>query len=121
MAEPTVALAAVLALSFGLAAYAAVLGGVETVASLSAGPTLERIHEAVTVGGVADPERLAGATRRADSGGGGVNATLTAAGRRWTAGRRGALLRHDRHWAVEREGERKQKWERQRNRERQRH
>ncbi|WP_435064103.1 DUF7285 family protein [Halobaculum sp. EA56] len=85
-AEPTVALAAVLALSFGLAAYAAVLGGVDAVTGPSAGPTLERVHEGVTVGGVADPDRLADATERAGADALEMNATLTAAGRRWSAG-----------------------------------
>jgi hypothetical protein len=85
-AEPTVALAAVLALSLGVAAYANVLDGVgESTSVPTARPALERAHDAVTVGGVADPRRLdgaaaaAGVDRRA-------NVTLAVAGRHWSAG-----------------------------------
>ncbi|QZP37614.1 DUF7285 family protein [Halobaculum magnesiiphilum] len=84
-AEPTVALAAVLALSFGIAAYTVVLGGVGDRRP-TAEPTLERVHDEITVGGVADPERFdrAGAViARTDTR---ANATLRVAGRRWRVG-----------------------------------
>lgn len=83
--EATVALAAVLAFSLGLSAYTTVLvdgGG----SSLTAEPTLERVSDAVTVAGVADPARLAEATEAAASGPTLANATLTAGGQRWQAG-----------------------------------
>ncbi|SHH51506.1 DUF7285 family protein [Halobaculum gomorrense] len=85
-AEPTVALAAVLALSLGVAAYAIVLDGVGGSRSTpSARPALERVHEAVTVGGVADPGRLGGGAATAGTNRR-MNVTLAVAGRRWSAG-----------------------------------
>lgn len=85
-ADPLVALAAVLALSLGLSAYLVVLDGVDSPASPTAGPTLERVRDAVTVGGVADPDRLIDAGRAARADERGVTVTLTAAGREWSAG-----------------------------------
>ncbi|WP_348611056.1 DUF7285 family protein [Halobaculum rarum] len=84
-AEPTVALAAVLALSLGVAAYTVVLGGVGE-RQPTAEPTLERVHDAITVGGVADPgrlDRVRSVTVRTD---GHANVTLRVAGRHWRVG-----------------------------------
>lgn len=86
--EPLVALAAVLAVSLGLSAYVVVLDGVADPSGPDAGPTLDRVHDRVTVGGVADPDRLADAVRGSRSDGSHVNATLTAADERWSAGGR---------------------------------
>lgn len=110
-AEPTVALAAVLALSLGLSAYAVVLDGVRTdgagaVGAPDASATLERIADAVAVGGVAAPARLAEATGDARTDAAGVNVTLDAAGRRWSVGGRlpgpeSTTIRASRRLAVE--------------------
>jgi len=84
-AEPTVALAAVLALSLGVAAYTVVLDGAVD-RQPTAEPTLERVHDAITVGGVADPGRIDRVRSVTDRTAGHVNATLTVAGRRWRVG-----------------------------------
>jgi len=84
-AEPTVALAAVLALSLGVGAYAVVLTGVDDRRP-TAEPTLERVHDAITVGGVADAgrlDRVRSVIARTD---GNASVVLTAAGRRWRVG-----------------------------------
>lgn len=86
LAEPTVALAAVIALSFGLSAYALVLDGVAVGGEPAASPTLERVHERVTAGGVADPERVSALDTDALGDGPTVNVTLSVAGREWSAG-----------------------------------
>lgn len=85
-AEPTVTLAAVLAIAFGLAAYAIVLGdAVPTQDRDFAEPTLVRAHDRLTPGGVADPSRLDLARDEAPAGYG-ANLTLATADRRWTVG-----------------------------------
>ena len=84
--EPLVALAAVLAISLGLSAFAVVLGGVGDPSAPAAGPALELVRDRVSVGGVADPDRLAGAVAETATPERHVNATLAAGGERWTAG-----------------------------------
>ncbi|QZX99727.1 DUF7285 family protein [Halobaculum rubrum] len=84
-AEPTVALAAVLALSLGVAAYTVVLGGVDE-REPTAEPTLERVHDAISVGGVADPGRLDRVRSVIAGTDGNASVTLTVAGRHWRAG-----------------------------------
>ena len=87
LAEPSVALAAVLALSLGVSAYALVLDGVATGGSgPAAAPVLERVHGTVTVGGVVDPGRVSTLETNTLADGGSVNVTLSVAGRQWTAG-----------------------------------
>ena len=85
-AEPTVTLAAVLAIVLGVTAYAVVLG--DAVPSRDrdlAEPTLVRAYDRLTPGGVADPSRL-DLTRDEAPAGYGVNLTLAAAERRWAVG-----------------------------------
>ncbi|MFC4358751.1 hypothetical protein ACFO0N_12440 [Halobium salinum] len=96
-AEPTVALAAVFAVAVGVSLYAGVLGDVvpDRERDLSE-PTLRRVFDRVTAGGVASPPRLSEALAGdPESGRGGsqvgpsgygVNATLRAGGERWSAG-----------------------------------
>ncbi|UIP01161.1 hypothetical protein Hbl1158_07385 [Halobaculum sp. CBA1158] len=98
LAEPTAALASVLAISLGIAAYATVLGGVGASGSPAADPALERAADAVTVGGVADPDRLPGALAAAagvESDDAGVTVSLSAGGRNWSAGSPPATLERD--------------------------
>lgn len=85
--EPLAALAAVLVLGIALGVYADALAAVEPPQSSSptAGATLQEVHETVTDDGVAEPGRLATATGVAPPGHD-LNATLSAAGHRWTAG-----------------------------------
>lgn len=84
-AEPTVALAAVLALSLGVAAYTVVLSGVDDRGP-TAEQTLERVHDAITVGGVADAGRLDRVRPVIGRTDGNASVTLTVAGRRWRVG-----------------------------------
>lgn len=84
--EPLAALAAVFAVCVGLALYAGVLSSVtpETSRDL-AGPTLDRVHDRLSTGGVGVPARLDAA---ADAGPEGydLNVSLAADDRRWTLG-----------------------------------
>ena len=85
-AEPTVALAAVLAVVLGLTAYATVLAdAVPDVDRDVATPTLVRAHDYVTEGGVAVPSRLDG-VRRVGPPGFEVNVSLATDERRWAVG-----------------------------------
>lgn len=86
-AEPTVALAAVFAVALGVSVYAGVLAGALPDADRDlAEPTLRRLHERVTSGGVADPARLRTAAASAGPSGYELNATLGVDGRRWSVG-----------------------------------
>jgi hypothetical protein len=84
--EPLAALAAVFAVCVGLALYAGVLSSVtpETSRDL-ASPTLDRVHDRLSTGGVAVPERL-DAAQLAGPDGYDLNVSLTADDRRWTVG-----------------------------------
>jgi hypothetical protein len=87
-AEPTVALAAVFAVAVGVSLYAGVL--VDAVPETDrevAEPTLDRVHERLTAGGVAAPDRLATAAAAGPSGYE-LGVTVEAAGRRWHVGPR---------------------------------
>ncbi|WP_313691017.1 DUF7285 family protein [Halorarum halobium] len=85
-AEPTVTLAAVLAIVFGLTAYALVLAdSVPNGDRDLAGPTLERVEDHLTTGGIAEPSRVERAPTAGPSGRS-VNVTLTSDDHRWTAG-----------------------------------
>lgn len=85
-AEPTVTLAAVLAVVFGLTAYVVVLADVTPDSGRDlASPTLDRVHDRLTTGGVTDPDGLDGA-RSAGPSGFDVNASLVAADARWDSG-----------------------------------
>ncbi|MFC7098453.1 DUF7285 family protein [Halobaculum marinum] len=86
LAEPSAALAAVLAVSVGLSAYALVLDGAATGGGPAAEPLLERVHDRTTVGGVADPDRFVTVGGGALTGEAHANATLAVAGRRWSVG-----------------------------------
>jgi len=89
--EPTAALAAVFAVCVGLSIYAGVAGDAVTDRSLSPGPdvtarqTADAVADAARSSGVVLPGRLAGALDAGPSGRR-VNATLSTADRRWTAG-----------------------------------
>lgn len=85
--EPLAALAAVLVLGLALGLYADALAAVEPQQSRSptAGASLQRVHDAVTVDGVAVPDRLPHASGVAPAGHE-LNATLSAEGTTWTAG-----------------------------------
>ncbi|MFC5367042.1 DUF7285 family protein [Salinirubrum litoreum] len=84
--EPLAALAAVFAVCVGLALYGGVLSSVtpETSRNL-AEPTLDRVHDRVSTGGVAVPERL-DAARAVGPEGYDLNLSLTADDRRWSVG-----------------------------------
>lgn len=84
--EPLAALAAVFALGIGITAYAGVLDAtVEPVARNVAQPTLNNVHEAVTVSGAVDPSALE-AGFDAGPTGYDLRITATADGRTWTVG-----------------------------------
>lgn len=85
-AEPTVALAAVFAVAVGVSLYATVLADAtpETDREV-AEPTLERVHERLTRGGVTAPDRI-DAAAAAGPPGYDLNVTLEAAGREWYVG-----------------------------------
>lgn len=79
-------LAAVLAITFGLVAYAIVLGDAVPDRDRDlAEPTLVRAHDRLTPGGVADPSQLDPARDEAPAGYG-TNLTLATADRRWAVG-----------------------------------
>lgn len=84
--EPLAALAAVFAVCVGLALYAGVLSSAtpETSRDLAA-PTLDRVHDRLSTGGVAVPERL-DAAQSAGPDGYDLNVSLTADDRRWAVG-----------------------------------
>lgn len=85
-AEPTVTLAAVLAVVLGVTAYAVVLADVTSDSGRDlAGPTLDRVHDRLTTGGVTDPERLDG-VRAAGPSGYEVNVSLVSDDARRTVG-----------------------------------
>ena len=84
--EPLAALVALFAVCAGVSLYATVLGGALPVADRDlSDPTLERVRDAATRAGVVRPDALSTAV---DAGpdGYGVNATLSAADRRWSEG-----------------------------------
>jgi hypothetical protein len=86
--EPVAALVAVFAVCVGLALYAGVLSSVTPQPSRDlAEPTLDRVHDRLSTGGVAVPERL-GPERTTAAGPDGyqLNVSLTAADRRWAVG-----------------------------------
>jgi hypothetical protein len=84
--EPLAALAAVFAVCVGLALYAGVLSSVtpETSRDL-AEPTLDRVHDHVSTGGVTVPGRLDAATAVGPEGYD-LNLSVTADDRRWSVG-----------------------------------
>lgn len=85
-ASPTAALVAVAVVGMGLSLHATVLAGVAPTPDQDvAGPTLDRVHDAVTSAGVADPERLSEAV---DVGPDGydLQIRLRVDSRSWTAG-----------------------------------
>lgn len=85
-AEPTVTLAAVLAIVLGLTAYAIVLADAVPDRDRDlAEPTLVRAHDQLTSGGVADPSRLEFSRDEAPAGYD-VNLTLETGDRRWAVG-----------------------------------
>lgn len=85
-ASPTAALVAVAAIAMGLSLHATVLASVAPAPDQDvAGPTLDRIHDAVTPAGVADPERLAEAVGSGPDGYE-LRIRLQVDSRSWTAG-----------------------------------
>ncbi|QLG62995.1 DUF7285 family protein [Halorarum salinum] len=79
-------LAAVLAIVFGLTAYVVVLADVTPDPRRDlASPTLDRVHDRLTTGGVTDPDRLDDA-RAVGPSGYEVNVSLVMDGLRRTAG-----------------------------------
>ncbi|MFB6108842.1 MAG: hypothetical protein ABEJ82_08395 [Haloplanus sp.] len=85
-AEPTAALVVFLAVCAGVTAYATALdAAVPPVDRDVAAPTLDRVVDALSTGGVADPNRTARALGAAPAGYR-LNVTVAAAGRRWRAG-----------------------------------
>jgi hypothetical protein len=89
--EPTAALAAVFAVCVGLSLYAGVVGDVVSPVTTSAGSggtarqAADAVADAARSSGALVPERLAGAVEAGPSGHR-LNATLSTADRRWTAG-----------------------------------
>jgi len=86
--EPTVALVAVFAVCAGMGLYAGVLDDAVAVAGSDrdrAGPAVDRLVDTVSIGGVADPDRLDGAVA-ALPGERRCNAALVTAHKRWGAG-----------------------------------
>lgn len=85
-ASPTAALVAVAAIGMGLSLHATVLAGVAPTPDQDvAGPTLDRVHDAVTSAGVTVPEQLLEAVG-AGPDGYELQIMLRADSRRWTAG-----------------------------------
>lgn len=84
--EPLAALAAVFAVCVGLALYAGVLSSVtpETSRDL-AEPTLDRVHDRLSTGGILVPDRL-GSARAVGPDGYDLNLSVTADDRRWSVG-----------------------------------
>lgn len=84
--EPLAALAAVFAVCVGLALYAGVLSSVTPESSRDlAEPTLDRVHDRLSTGGVAVPDRLDSA-RAGGPEGYDLNLSLTADDDQWTVG-----------------------------------
>ena len=84
--EPLAALVALFAVCAGVSLYATALGGsIPTADRDLSAPTLDRVHDAGSRAGVVHPRTLSTAV---DAGpdGRGVNATLSADGRRWSVG-----------------------------------
>jgi len=86
--EPTAALVVLLAVCAAVSTYATGLVGAGHEGERNvATPTLDRVVDQLTVGGVADPTRLRRA-RRATPRGYRLNVTVAVAGKRWHAGPR---------------------------------
>jgi hypothetical protein len=84
--EPVAALVGLLAVCAAVSTYATALAGVGYGADRDvATPTLDRVVDRLTVGGVADPDRTE-RTRDAGPTGYRLNVTVAAAGERWHAG-----------------------------------
>lgn len=84
--EPTAALVALLAVCAGVTTYATALGAaVPPVDRDVARPTLDRVVDSLSTGGVVHPTR-AGRAKRVGPSGYRLNVSVAAAGRRWTAG-----------------------------------
>lgn len=84
--EPLAALAALFAVSVGLSTYALVLTDAGTPTDRTrAEPTLEAVHDAVTVNGVVNPARLEYALDQRPLGTR-VNVSLATAERQWAVG-----------------------------------
>jgi hypothetical protein len=93
--EPLAALAAVFAVCVGLALYGGVLSSVTPGTERDlARPTLDRVHDRLSTGGVAVPGRL-DAARAVGPDGYDLNLSVTAADRRWTAGPEPPASAHD--------------------------
>jgi hypothetical protein len=84
--EPTAALVVLVAVCAAVSAYAVAVDGAigETERSVAT-PTLDRAVDALSSGGVAEPDRRSRA-RRSGPPGYRLNVTVAAAGRRWYAG-----------------------------------
>lgn len=84
--SPTATLVAVATIGMALSLYATVFAGVLPLpGSDVADPTLERVHDAVEVAGVADPSRLERAVGVGPDGYQ-LHVSLRAAGRHWAVG-----------------------------------
>ncbi|MFB6155504.1 MAG: hypothetical protein ABEJ22_06380 [Haloferacaceae archaeon] len=84
--EPVAALVAVFAVCVGVGLHAGILDDARPVTDRDvAGPTLERVHDAVSDPSVVDPTAVERAHRAAPDGYL-TNVTLRASGRRWTSG-----------------------------------
>lgn len=84
--EPLAALAAVFAICVGLALYAGVLSSVTPGTGRElADPTLDRVHDRLSTGGVAVPERL-DAAQAVGPDGYDLNVSLAADDRQWGVG-----------------------------------
>ena len=84
--EPTAALVALFAVCMGVGLYAGVLDAALAPTDRNlAEPTLERVHDAMSDGGVVAPDDLP-AGRAAGPEGHDLNVTLVAGDRVWTAG-----------------------------------
>lgn len=86
--EPVVALVALFAVCVGVSLYAGVLSDVTTSLGSErdvAGPTLDRVEDAVSTTGIVEPDH---ADRALDVGpdGYGLHVSVRADGQRWTAG-----------------------------------
>ncbi|MDS0297961.1 hypothetical protein NDI76_04335 [Halogeometricum sp. S1BR25-6] len=86
-ASPVAALAALFAVCAGVSLYATVLAGAVPVVDerSTAGPTLDRVADAASDGGVVAPARLAEARDRGPAGRR-LNVSLAADGREWGVG-----------------------------------
>jgi hypothetical protein len=86
-ASPVAALAVLFAVCAGVSLYATVLAGAipDVDDRSAAGPTLDRVADAASDGGVVAPERLAGIRDRGPTGRR-LNVSLVAGGRAWYVG-----------------------------------